>query len=74
MKVVKNIVAVVAGYLIFAVSAVLLFKLSGIDPHGESGIGTKAGVIAFGIVFSFIGGYLAKLISFDGGLCGLFSI
>jgi len=63
MNVVRNIAAVVIGYLIFAISAVMLFKLGSIDPHAESGIGTKAAVIVFGLVFSFIGGYVAKLIA-----------
>jgi len=63
MKVVRNIVAVIFGYFIFAVSAVLLFKLAGIDPHAETGIGTKAGVIVLGCLFAFVGGYVAKLIA-----------
>src|SRR5436190_23257077 len=63
MKIVRNIAAVIVGYVIFAVSAVLLFNLAGIDPHAETGIGTKAGVIVFGCIFAFIGGYVAKLIA-----------
>ena len=63
MKILRNIAAIIVGYLIFSVSAVLLFKLGGIDPHAESGIGTKAGVIVFGAVFALIGGYAAKLIA-----------
>jgi len=63
MKVLRNILAVVVGYLIFAVSAVLLFNLAGIDPHAETGTGTKVTVIVFGCVFAFVGGYAAKLIA-----------
>ncbi len=63
MKVARNIAAVIVGYLIFAVSAVMLFNLSGIDPHAETGLMTKFGVVVFGCVFSFIGGYVAKLIA-----------
>jgi len=63
MKIVRNIAAVIVGYLIFAVSAVLLFNLADIDPHAETGIGTKAGVIVFGCVFACVGGYAAKLIA-----------
>ena len=63
MKIVRNIAAVIVGYLIFAVSAVLLFNVSGIDPHAEAGLMTKFGVIVFGCVFSFIGGYVAKFIA-----------
>ena len=63
MKIVRNIAAVIVGYLVFAVPAVLLFSLSGIDPHAETSLMTKAGVIVFGCVFAFIGGYVAKLIA-----------
>ncbi len=63
MNVVRSVLAVVVGYLIFAVSAVLLFNLSGIDLHAEAGVATVVFVVAFGAVFAFIGGYLAKLIA-----------
>lgn len=63
MRIVRNIAAVIVGYFIFAVSAVLLFNLSGIDPYAEAGLMTKFGVVVFGCVFSFIGGYVAKLIA-----------
>lgn len=63
MNVVRTILAVIVGYLVFAVSAVLLFNLSGIDPHADAGLGTIAIVIVFGAVFAFIGGYLTKLIA-----------
>ena len=63
MNVVRNILGVIVGYLIFAVSAVLLFKLSGLDPHMDAGIGKMVMVIVFGVVFSFAGGYVTKLIA-----------
>ncbi len=63
MSMVRNFFAVIVGYLIFAVSAAILFKISGIDPHAEAGAGTIATVLLFGGVFSFIGGYLAKTIA-----------
>lgn len=63
MGIVRNILAVIVGYLIFAVSAVLLFQLSGIDPHADSGFGTILLVVVFGAVFSFIGGLAAKAIA-----------
>ena len=62
MNVVRNVLGVIVGYLIFAVSAVLLFNLSGIDPHADTTVGTVALVIVFGAVFAFAGGYLTKLI------------
>ena len=60
MKTVRNIAAVVTGYLIFAVSALLLFKLGGIDPHAEAGVGMMLLVVLFGAIFSFVGGFVAK--------------
>ena len=63
MNIVRNVLAVIVGYLIFAVSAVLLFNLSGIDPHADASIGTIALVVAFGGAFAFIGGYFTKLIA-----------
>ncbi|CAN5412085.1 hypothetical protein BH10ACI2_BH10ACI2_00550 [soil metagenome] len=60
---IRNILGVIVGYLIFAVSAVMLFNLSGIDPHADASGGTIALVIVFGAVFAFIGGYLAKMIA-----------
>ena len=63
MTIVRNIAAVVVGYLIFAVSALLLFKLGGIDPHAEAGTATTLLVVLFGAIFSFVAGCVAKVIS-----------
>jgi len=63
MKVFRTILAVIIGYLIFALSAVLLFTLANIEPHDETGYTTIVGVIAYGIVFSLIGGTITKLIA-----------
>ncbi len=51
------------GYLVFAVSAVLLFNLAVIDPHAEATIGLIALVVIYGGVFAFVGGYLTRLIA-----------
>lgn len=63
MSVFRNVFGVIVGYLVFAVSAVLLFSLAGIDPHAAAGLGTQAGIIAFGAFFAFAGGYIGKLIA-----------
>jgi hypothetical protein len=63
MKIVRNILGVIAGYLIFAVSAVVLFIVNGIDAHAEPTMGFMIAVMAYGVVFAFIGGYAAKLIA-----------
>ncbi|WP_339811387.1 hypothetical protein [uncultured Imperialibacter sp.] len=68
MKVFRNILAVVIGYLVFAVSAVLLFQMSGIDPHNDPSPGIIALTIGYGLVFSFLGGLLAQPISGSGKL------
>ena len=51
--------AVVAGYLIFAVSAVLLFHLTNIDPHSPAALAFKAFTLAYGFAFAFLSGFVA---------------
>lgn len=51
--------AVVAGYLIFAISAVLLFHLTNIDPHSPAALGFKALTMAYGAAFAFLSGFVA---------------
>jgi hypothetical protein len=36
---VRSVLAVIAGYVVFALSAILLFRLSGRDPHAPAEIG-----------------------------------
>ena len=60
---IRNILAVIAGYLIFAVSAVLLFKLSGQDAHGETSVIFATFVILYGAFFATIGGFIAQTIA-----------
>jgi hypothetical protein len=72
MAIVRSVIAVVAGYLIFAASAVALFKLSGQDPHAPASIGFMVLSIVYGIVFAALGGFvtawLAKRYEFEHGL------
>jgi MFS family permease len=51
--------AVVAGYLIFAVSAVLLFQLTNVDPHSPAALGFEGLTIAYGFAFAFLSGFVA---------------
>lgn len=62
-NVLRNTIAVVAGYAIFAVSAVLLFQMSGINPHDDPSLSLLIFVISYGMVFAFLGGLVAQLIS-----------
>jgi hypothetical protein len=58
-----NTLAVMLGYATFAVSAVLLFQLSGIDPHADPSAKVVIVTIGYGLAFSFIGGLLTQRVS-----------
>jgi peptidoglycan/LPS O-acetylase OafA/YrhL len=55
----RSILAVVVGYLIFALSAFAFFQISGQPPHQAAPMPIMLGSIAFGMVFALIGGYVA---------------
>jgi hypothetical protein len=55
----RSIGAVVAGYFVFAVSAVLLFQLSGREPHADAPLAFKIATVVWGAVFAMVGGWLA---------------
>lgn len=55
--------AVVAGYSIFAVYAVLLFHLSGVDPHSPAAVGFKALTVAYGLAFAYLSGLVVGRIA-----------
>jgi hypothetical protein len=59
----RSIAAVVGGYFIFAVSAVLLFQLSGREPHADAPLAFKIATIVWGAVFALVGGWLAAHVS-----------
>jgi hypothetical protein len=59
----RSIGAVVAGYFIFAVSAVLLFQLSGREPHAGAPLAFKIASTIWGAVFAMVGGWLAAHVS-----------
>jgi FtsH-binding integral membrane protein len=58
-----SVLAVIAGYAIFAVSAVVLFSLSGRDPHQTAGAGFMAFSILYGACFALLGGFVAARIA-----------
>ncbi len=68
MRIFRNIAGVVVGYLVFGISAALLFKVGGIDPHADAGALLIAGTCVIGAVFAFAGGYLAKRIAATRGM------
>jgi hypothetical protein len=59
MNLLRSIAAVVLGYIVFAVSAALLFQVLGANPHAPQSTGFMAGTVAFGMAAAFLGGLLA---------------
>jgi hypothetical protein len=59
----RSIAAVAAGYFIFAVSAVLLFQLSGQAPHADAPLAFKIAAAVWGAVFALVAGWLTGHVS-----------
>lgn len=55
----RTFLAVVLGYLVFAVSAVALFQLTHQAPHATTTIGFAALATVYGIAFAAISGWIA---------------
>src|SRR5436190_904215 len=55
----RSVLAVVVGYLIFALSAFAFFQISGQPPHQTATMPIMLGSTAFGMVFALLGGYAA---------------
>jgi hypothetical protein len=55
----RSVIAVIVGYLIFALSAFAFFQISGQPPHQAAPVPIMIGSIAFGMVFALLGGYVA---------------
>jgi hypothetical protein len=60
---IQKIVSVIAGYAIFVITSLALFKLSGQDPHGDPTLIFVAVTVIYGAVFSFIAGLVTQLIA-----------
>ncbi len=60
---IRSAAAIVCGYLIFAVTTLLLFRLTGHDPRVWPGIGFIVGITVYGVLFAFIGGYVAAALA-----------
>ena len=59
----RSIGAVAAGYFVFALSAVLLFQLSGQQPHADAPLAFKIASVVWGAVFAMVAGWLAAHVS-----------
>ncbi len=57
----RTIAGVIVGYLIFGVSAALLFALSGRQAHDPASPAFMVTAIIYGIVFAFVGGWVAAM-------------
>jgi hypothetical protein len=55
----RRVLAIVAGYAIFAVSAAALFQLSGRPSHQAASTGFMIETIVYGMCFAAAGGYVA---------------
>lgn len=65
---IRKIFGIVAGYGIFVVSSLMLFKYSRHDPHEEAGMFFMIFTIFFGMLFSFVAGAVAGFIDSKKGL------
>ncbi len=63
VSVFRSIAAVVLGYAVFAVSAVLLFNVAGRDPHAPQNLAFIVFAVVYGIAFAALGGLLAARIA-----------
>jgi len=63
MKIARSILGVFLGYVVFAVSAVVLFHAAGRDPHSQQDLLFTAGAILYGMAFAAVGGFIAALIA-----------
>lgn len=60
---IKQILGVVAGYAIFVVSSIVLFRISGVKPHSDASGVFMILTFVYGTVFSGISGFVCQLIS-----------
>lgn len=63
MKGLRSLAALVVGYAIFVVSAILLFQLSGHDPHAPQPTWFMIASTAYGMAFAALGGFVAARIA-----------
>jgi hypothetical protein len=59
VNVARSILAVVVGYLIFAVSAFAFFQITGQPPHQPAPMPIMLASIAVGMFFALLGGFVA---------------
>ena len=60
---IRNILSVLAGYIIFVITSLALFKLSGQDPHADPTTIFVILTIIYGAAFSSVSGFITQLIA-----------
>jgi hypothetical protein len=63
MKAARSIGGVVAGYLIFGLSAGILFQAAKVDPHAPASLTFMVLSTLYGAFFAAVGGYVAAWIA-----------
>jgi putative membrane protein (TIGR04086 family) len=58
-NVARSVIAVIVGYLIFALSAFAFFQISGQPPHQAAPVPIMIGSITLGMVSALLGGFVA---------------
>ncbi len=59
----RVISGVIIGYLVFALSAMALFRVTHHNPHAPASISFEASTVIYGIVFALLAGYIARFIA-----------
>lgn len=63
MAILRSIIGVIVGYVVFAASAFAVFRVSGQAAHAEASATFMVLSIASGMLFALVGGYVAALIA-----------
>ncbi len=59
----RSVLGVVTGYLVFAVPVIALYQVTGQPPHGEASVRFMIGASVYGVAFALLGGYLSGRIA-----------
>lgn len=60
---IRKFLSVVAGYAVFVISSLALFRLSGQKPHADATFLFMIFTAIYGVVFSFLAGLVTQLVS-----------
>ncbi|MCF0054859.1 hypothetical protein [Dyadobacter sp. CY356] len=59
----RKIISIIAGYAVFVISSLALFRLSGQKPHADATLSFMILTAVYGVVFSFLAGLVTQLVS-----------